>query len=129
MPLVLVLILLLSGCTAAREAQLIDAYLDDSSVGARSDSLTGRALFAQERALEVVADLGWSQSGRAEYSDLRVQGDDLIFCLDISGVGFLDSAGKEVPLSRPLQKLLMRADLIGEGAEMKIENIQESGAC
>jgi len=129
MPLVVLLILLLSGCASDSEAQLLDTYLDDSSVGTKSEALTGRALVAQEKALELVAELGWSQAGRAEYSDLRVSGNQITFCLDVSKVGFLDSNGEQVSLSRRVETLLMRANLVGEGAAQKIEHIEEAGAC
>lgn len=130
MPVLLLLLLLLTGCSGSSEAKLIDSYLADSAAGMESKVLTGRALSAQQQALALVAELGWSQSGLAKYSNLRVmEGGVLLFCLDVSNVGFVDSAGNQVKLTRPIEQLLMRARIQSLGHEQKIENIEEAGSC
>ena len=92
--------------------------------------LVGSASLAQENALAVVKDLGWSQSGKATYTDLRpLQNGELFFCLDVSKVAFLDSTGNRVPLDRPLSQLRMKATVFGKGEGMKIESLEEVGTC
>ena len=92
--------------------------------------LVGGASLAQENALAVVKDLGWSQSGKATYTDLRpLQNGELFFCLDVSKVAFLDSTGNRVPLDRPLSQLRMKATVFGKGEGMKIESLEEVGTC
>ena len=130
MPILVFLILLLSSCSAPPEAQLIDTYLADSAAGRKSHVLVGSASLAQENALAVVKDLGWSQSGKATYTDLRpLQNGELFFCLDVSKVAFLDSTGNRVPLDRPLSQLRMKATVFGKGEGMKIESLEEVGTC
>ncbi|MEY4990781.1 MAG: hypothetical protein RIS08_1007 [Actinomycetota bacterium] len=130
MPLLLLLVLLLSGCSGSAESKLIDSYLADSAAGKQSHALTGRALIAQQRALALVSALGWSQSGSAKYSDLEViEGGVVRFCLDVSEVGFMDAAGNQVELSRPVEKLLMSSKFVSVGQELRIENLEEVGRC
>lgn len=130
MPLLLLFLLTLSGCSESSEARLIDSYLADSAAGTQSNALTGRALIAQQQALALVTELGWSQSGSAKYSELRViEGGEVLFCLDVSDVSFFDTEGKRVELSRSIEHLLMRARLLSSGHEKKIENLEEVGSC
>lgn len=130
MPFLVVIVILLSGCSVTAEAKLIDTYIADSAAGTQSKVLTGRALIAQQQALALVAELGWSQSGAARYSDLRViGGETVVFCLDVSNVGFVDATGNPVELSRPIERLLMRAELKSLGQQMMIENLEEAGSC
>lgn len=130
MPFLVVIVILLSGCSVTAEAKLIDTYIADSAAGKQSKVLTGRALIAQQQALALVSELGWSQSGAARYSELRViEGGAVVFCIDVSNVGFVDATGVPVELSRPIERLLMRAELKSLGQQMMIENLEEAGSC
>lgn len=128
--LILILIASLAGCApASPERQLIN-YLEDSARGVLSDELSDAAREAQVRALRIISDLGWSQSGRAQYSDFAIIDDSHFeFCLDVTGIRFTDQAMNQVQLERTNKGLLMRAETTQIAGTSKITDLKEVGDC
>ena len=130
MPWFVALSLLLTGCSAHQHQKLLDTYLFDSAQGRVSEALVGDALRGQIKALEVLKNLGWSQSGQARYFGLEVTEHSIMqFCLDVSDIRFTHSSGSEVELNRIQEKLLMTAHTVGHGSTLRISSLQEVGKC
>lgn len=127
---VLLLIASLAGCAPASQERQLANYLNDSARGILSEELSGAARNAQVRALQLIGELGWSQSGRAKYSDFETLDDSHFeFCLDVSGIYFTDKDLQRVELERGETRLLMRAETESVAGVSKITDLKEVGNC
>ncbi len=127
---VLLLISALAGCASTSHERQLANYLNDSARGIVSEELSGAARDAQVRALRLLSDLGWSQSGQAKYSDFEVFDDSHFeFCLDVSDIYFTDKELKRVELERGEARLLMRAQTEQIAGVSKITELIEVGSC
>ncbi|NBU23277.1 MAG: hypothetical protein EBS38_05140 [Actinobacteria bacterium] len=130
MPIFLILMLLLSGCSSSSPEHLLAQYLNDSSQAKLSTALGGNARLAQARALGLLTELRWSQSGMASYSGFKLLPDSQFeFCLDVSSVEFFDSAGDRVPLHRPDSEFLMIGTTSQIDGQRKITNLEQGAEC
>jgi hypothetical protein len=127
---VLLLIASLAGCAPASQESQLANYLNDSARGIVSGELSGAARDAQVRALRLLSDLGWSQSGQAKYSDFEILDDSHFeFCLDVSGIYFTDKELQPVELERGETRLLMQAETEEIAGVSKITDLKEVGNC
>lgn len=101
MPLGILLVLLLSSCSAvvADPQLLLNKYAETTeSGGPLTEVLTQSAFIQADASRRLLNDLGYSQRGRARFeiwsaSDFLVSG-----CLDLSEVVMVDSKGAFLPL-------------------------------
>lgn len=127
----LVLPLLLAGCASdVSEYQLIlDQYSRSASNGTLSETLTGSALYEAEQSQQLLSELGWRQQGYSAFTDIEISApNQVLSCLDVSGVQFFDSQGQEVVIDRPSHKLLLRIDFSEKNPRL-ISQLQEVGKC
>ena len=127
----LVLPLLLAGCASdISEYQLIlDHYARSASGDNLSKILTGSALHEAKQSQNLLSELGWKQQGYSSFTETEIiAANQVLSCLDVSGVRFFDSRGEEVVIDRPNHKLLLRIDFTQDSPRL-ISHLQEVGKC
>jgi hypothetical protein len=127
----LVLPLLLAGCASdVSEYQLVlDQYARSASEGNLSETLTGSALHEAEQSQQLLSDLGWRQQGYSSFTAIEISApNQVLSCLDVSGIQFFDSEGEAVVIDRPSHKLLLRIDFSRNNPRL-ISRLEEVGKC
>lgn len=110
MPVLLLLVFALSGCSSQSEAveSQLNAYSLAASRGADlSPWLTGNALESASQSAGLIQRLGLSAYGVGRFSKTeQVQENYFESCLDVSGIQFRDSSGNLLDLQSPQRQLV-----------------------
>lgn len=127
MPLLILLILSLTGCVsqvAVLEKDL-NAYALSAALGADlSPHLVGAALTSARQSVELMENFGITSYGSAEFSETSMISDNLfVSCLDVSGTQFRNVLGEPVMLER-IDRQLVEIQLEGG----RISALTPSGA-
>lgn len=119
MPLLLFLVLVLSGCSS--QSELVESQLNAYAVGASRGAdltqwLTGNALQSAMQSAQLVKELGLTSYGSSRFSETVILDQDLFeSCLDLSGVQFRDAGGELLVPPSPVRQLVevsMQRDLV-----------------
>ena len=121
MPVLLLIVLVLSGCTSQAEVveSQLNGYALASSRGEDLTSwLTGNALESSLKSSALVQELGLTGYGSSRFSETRQLAQDRFeSCLDVSGTQFRDSNGENLEvarLERQLVEISLQGDLVSE---------------
>ena len=110
---------LLDGYAAhAADRELLGQYLADKALTSALDSL------------DLLDSLGLTQVGIAEFHDVHQIGTNLFAgCLDVSGVGFMDSAGDSVQLAGRQETISVSIWFTGSSGARRISAIETGEPC
>ena len=127
MPFIVLLALLLTGCTQSSDAQMSKA-LSEYAIAVRDSGnltqiLTGSALKSAEASRKLMLDLGLTQRGVARFEVDRTENRTLFGCLDLSEVRIYDRDGKSLS-SREHNRLWFSSDFTNDFLirELRIED-------
>jgi hypothetical protein len=127
MPFILLLALLLTGCSQSSEAQMSRTLSEYASAVRDSSTLslilTGSALKSAEATKKLMLDLELTQRGVARFEVDRTDDKTLFGCLDLSEVRIYDRAGKSVS-SRERNRIWFSANFTNDFLirELRVED-------